>query len=147
MTTSMLPEMYGSSVGAHVVNTDIENGTMRLKMRVEAEHITTSGVLDEGLVATIADNHTTFLLMSHSLSVQPDQMPISVSICLTVHTMARIAPGTDIEIVCSTPLATSKLKQPQAAAVFVDAHDNRIVYAKVTHSKQFKEVPGYNSKL
>ncbi|KAJ1854528.1 hypothetical protein GGH12_004290 [Coemansia sp. RSA 1822] len=116
-------------------------------MCVEAEHITASGVLDEGLVATIADNHTTFLLMSHSLSVQPDQMPISVSICLTVHTMARIAPGTDIEIICCTPLAKSKLKQPQAAAVFVDALDNRIVYAKATHSKQFKEVTGYSSKL
>ncbi|KAJ2631653.1 hypothetical protein H4R22_001828 [Coemansia sp. RSA 1290] len=142
-----LPDMYGTDVGVHVVDTDLNSGTMRLRMRATADHITSSGTLDEALVATVTDNHTTFLLISHSLMLDPDEMPISVSVCLSVHTMARIAPGTDVDIVCSVPLADKKLNQPQASAIFVDARNPQIVYAKASHTKQFKDVLGYSSKL
>ncbi|KAJ1847541.1 hypothetical protein LPJ70_001481 [Coemansia sp. RSA 2708] len=136
--------MYGTDVGVETIETDTNTGTMRLRLLVSADHISASGTLDEGLVATITDNHSTYLLIAHSLAHAPEQMPISVSVCLTVHVMARIVPGTTVEIVCSAPPLEAQMDQPQASAVFVDARDPRIVYARATHTKQFKDVMGFS---
>ncbi|KAJ2082537.1 hypothetical protein H4R24_001482 [Coemansia sp. RSA 988] len=132
-----VPKMYGSEDGTAVVESDAECERIVLGLRVESEHINAAGTLDEGLVATLADMHTTFLLMSHSLLHRPDHNPMSVSVCLSVHAMAPIEPGTEIHIVC-TVAANAGSSGPQASVVFHSAHDPRIVFATATHSKQTK---------
>ncbi|PIA17222.1 hypothetical protein COEREDRAFT_7582 [Coemansia reversa NRRL 1564] len=127
--------MYGSEDGTVVIETDTEYERIVLGLRVEVEHINAAGTLDEGLVATLADMHTTFLLMSHSLLHRPDHNPMSVTVCLSVHAVAPIEPGTEIHIVC-TVAANSGSGGPQASVVFQSAHNSRIIFATATHSKQ-----------
>ncbi|KAJ2801724.1 hypothetical protein H4R20_003562 [Coemansia guatemalensis] len=132
-----VPTMFGSDDGTAIIETDAECERIVLGLRVEAEHINAAGTLDEGLVATLADMHTTFLLMSHSLLHRPDHNPMSVSVCLSVHAVAPIQPGTEVHIVC-TVAANTGSSRPQASVVFQSAHDPRVVFATATHSKQTK---------
>ncbi|KAJ2610002.1 hypothetical protein H4S08_003816 [Coemansia sp. RSA 1365] len=132
-----VPKMYGSEDGTTVVETDAEYERIVLGLRVGAEHINAAGTLDEGLVATLADMHTTFLLMSHSLLHQPDHNPMSVTVCLSVHAVAPIVPGTEIHIVCKVA-ANVDSSGPQASVVFQSAHNPQIIFATATHSKQIR---------
>ncbi|KAJ1997312.1 hypothetical protein GGI04_005454 [Coemansia thaxteri] len=135
--------MFGDDNDAVVDLVDLEQGLMTLQLVVEDHHIGTAGTLDEGLVATLADNYTTYLMISHSLALHPDTMPISVSACLSAHAFAPITPGTAIAIVCK--VANPALPKPHASAVFHDAADSRIVYAVASHTKHYKDVMGYGS--
>ncbi|KAJ2887280.1 hypothetical protein H4R27_000078 [Coemansia aciculifera] len=142
-------ETFGADDGTTIHETDAERGYLLLKLRVEEYHIGTGGTLDEGVVATLADNHTTFLLVAHSLALHPELMPISVSVCLSAQALAPIRPGTLIDIVCR--VTNAALDKPHATAVFQDSHTHT-VYAVASQTKHTKDVLGYhhhpaNSKL
>ncbi|KAJ2111883.1 hypothetical protein IW146_005035 [Coemansia sp. RSA 922] len=133
-------ETFGADDGTTIHDTDVERGYLLLKLLVEEHHIGTGGTLDEGLVATLADNHTTFLLVAHSLALHPEDMPISVSLCLSAQALAPICPGTLIDIVCR--VTNAALDKPHATVVFQDSH-TRTVYAVASQTKHAKDVLGY----
>ncbi|KAJ2327861.1 hypothetical protein GGI00_004350 [Coemansia sp. RSA 2681] len=134
-------ETFGTDDGAVIHATDIERGLLTLKLCVEEQHIGAGGTLDEGLVATLADNYTTYLLIAHSLALRPEHMPISVSVCLSAQALAPIRAGTLIDIVCR--VTNAELDKPHATAVFQDSQ-TRTVYAVASHTKHTKDVLGYH---
>ncbi|KAJ2803277.1 hypothetical protein H4S07_004495 [Coemansia furcata] len=141
-------ETFGADDDTIIREADAERGYLMLKLHVEEHHIGAGGTLDEGLVATLADNYTTFLLAAQSLALRPERMPISVSVCLSAQALAPILPGTPIDIVCR--VTNADLDKPHATAVFQDSL-TRTVYAVASHTKHTKDVLGYhhsaNSKL
>ncbi|KAJ2030999.1 hypothetical protein GGH91_005221 [Coemansia sp. RSA 2671] len=144
MSLGLAPEhkSFGTDDDTVIHETDLERGFMVLKLRVEEHHIGTGGTLDEGLVAAIADNYTTYLLIAHSLVLHPELMPISVSVCLSAQALAPICPGTPIDIVCR--VTNADLDKPHATAVFQDSL-KRTVYAVASHTKHTKDVLGYQT--
>ncbi|KAJ2746103.1 hypothetical protein GGI20_001655 [Coemansia sp. BCRC 34301] len=142
-STGLAPqhETFGTDDGTVIHVTDVERGLLTLKLCVEEYHIGTGGTLDEGLVATLADNYTTYLLIAHSLALRPEHMPISVSVCLSAQALAPIRPGTLIDIVCR--VTNAELDKPHATAVFQDSQ-TRTVYAVASQTKHTKDVLGYH---
>ncbi|KAJ1965469.1 hypothetical protein GGI12_000741 [Dipsacomyces acuminosporus] len=136
---------YGADDEAYVDTVDDNGHHIVLRMLVEGHHINGMGVLDEGLVATIADNHTSMLLATHSLTFHPERMPVSVSVCLSAHSCAPIKPNTEIEVVCS--VAHDHEANPHSEAIFRDANDPSTVYATATHTKHVKDVFQNGGKL
>ncbi|KAJ2900704.1 hypothetical protein IWW38_000378 [Coemansia aciculifera] len=135
-------EMFGANDGTVIHAIDNERGVLTLRLLVEDHHIGTGGTLDEGLVATLADNYTTYVLVGHSLALRPEHMPISVSVCLSAQALAPIRPGTLIDIVCR--VTNAELDKPHATAVFQDSQ-TRTVYAVASQTKHVKDVLGYHS--
>ncbi|KAJ2238000.1 Acyl-coenzyme A thioesterase 13 [Coemansia sp. RSA 485] len=135
---------YGSDTDLEIISSDPNHGTLTLKLIVDDHHLNESGTLDEGLVATLADNYTTYLLIAHSLATKPDTMPISVSVCLSVQALAPVSPGTIIHLVCR--IGNDRLTKPHAFAVFVDAKNPNVVYARASHTKHNKDVMGYGAQ-
>ncbi|KAI9501460.1 hypothetical protein GGI25_002002 [Coemansia spiralis] len=133
---------FGDDESVAVETVDIENGEATLRLVVEPHHIASSGVLDEGVVATITDLQTTYLLVAETLSRKPSRMPVSVSVSISVQTIRPVAVGTVVEIVCT--VSPDPIK-PHAVAVFRSAVDPGIVFAVGRHSKQFKDMMGYAS--
>ncbi|KAJ2158754.1 hypothetical protein GGF46_003535 [Coemansia sp. RSA 552] len=126
-------QMFGIDDGTYIVTADAARGELRLGLTVTDAHINAASTLDEGVVATIADNHTSQLIAAHVAVVQPDQPLVSVSVSLSVHVAGRIQPGTDIAIILR---AAAGEGQPGASATFCDASDPRTVYATASHTKQ-----------
>ncbi|KAJ1814709.1 hypothetical protein LPJ56_004777 [Coemansia sp. RSA 2599] len=134
---------FGSDLDISMVSSDPAQGELALELVIQAHHLTDAGTLDEGLVATLADNYTTYVLIAHSLATAPEAMPISVSVCLSVQALAPVAPGTKVHLVCRA--GNRELARPHASAEFVDAADRDVVYARASHTKHLKDVVGYES--
>ncbi|KAJ1796459.1 hypothetical protein LPJ59_003739, partial [Coemansia sp. RSA 2399] len=117
-------------------------GTAVLRLHVDEQHITEGGVLDEGLVATVADNWTSYVLVAQMAAKQPALPPFSVSTSISVRTLQRIRPGASIDIECCVPCATPL--KPSVTAVFRDANTPDIVYAVAAHTKEHKAFSSAN---
>ncbi|KAI8320986.1 hypothetical protein GQ54DRAFT_312220 [Martensiomyces pterosporus] len=132
------PAYYGADDDTYINEVDDAGNSITLRMTVAPHHINSMGTLDEGLVATIADNNTSVLLATHSIAFHPERIPVSVSVCLNVQAIAPIEPNTDIDIICS--VTNPKLANPHATAVFCDAENPDIIYAIASHTKHTKDV-------
>ncbi|KAJ2384610.1 hypothetical protein GGI05_004950 [Coemansia sp. RSA 2603] len=132
---------FGADDDVSIHSSDMTTGTLTLHLTVCSHHLTAAGTLDEGMVATLADNYTTYLLIAHSLALDPAKMPISVSVSLTVQALAPVSPGTVLQIVCRA--GNAELQKPFAEAVFADCSDPSVVYARASHTKHLKDVMGF----
>ncbi|KAJ1721180.1 hypothetical protein LPJ53_004257, partial [Coemansia erecta] len=132
---------FGADDDISIDSSDMDTGTLTLHLTVRDHHLNSAGTLDEGMVATLADNYTTYLLIAHSLARDPAKMPISVSVSLCVQALAPVTPGTTIQIVCRA--GNTALQKPHASAVFADLRDPDVVYATASHTKHLKDVMGF----
>ncbi|KAJ2402165.1 hypothetical protein GGI23_000909, partial [Coemansia sp. RSA 2559] len=122
-----MDKVYGGSEDVRLLSIDAAAGTAVLRLHVGEQHITEGGVLDEGLVAAVADNWTSYVLLAQAAAKRPALPALSVSTSISVRVLQRIRPGASIDIECCVPCA-APLK-PSAAAVFRDASAPDIVYA------------------
>ncbi|KAI7817891.1 hypothetical protein BX661DRAFT_218418 [Kickxella alabastrina] len=132
---------FGFDDGTSIHSMDLDQGILTLEMAITQEHINVAGTLDEGLVATLADNHTSYLLMSHSLIRNPGGMPISVSLSLNVQALAPIEPNTKVHVVCR--VGNANLAKLHVTVMFVDAERPSVVYAWASHTKHSKDILGF----
>ncbi|KAJ1666064.1 hypothetical protein IW140_003654 [Coemansia sp. RSA 1813] len=134
--------VYGSSEDVKLINIDAAAGTAVLRLRVASHHVTEGRTLDEGLVATVADNWTSYVLVAQAAVARPTISPFSVSTSLSVRTLQRVSPGATIDIECSVPCANPI--KPFVTAVFRDANFPDIVYSVATHTKEYKSFASAN---
>ncbi|KAI7830793.1 hypothetical protein BX661DRAFT_219482 [Kickxella alabastrina] len=132
---------FGFDDGTSIHSMDLDQGILTLEMAITQEHINVAGTLDEGLVATLADNHTSYLLMSHSLIRNPGGMPISVSLSLNVQALAPIEPNTKVHVVCR--VGNANLAKLHVTVMFVDAERPSSVYAWASHTKHSNNILGF----
>ncbi|ORX72611.1 hypothetical protein DL89DRAFT_264832 [Linderina pennispora] len=130
---------FGEDVGTEVDSVDLDAGILTLTFIATDDHITDAGTLDEGLVATIADNNTSTLLAVVG-TARGGSVATSVSVSLSVQACAAIAPNTPVEVICK--VTNPQLSHPHALATFRSTTDPAVVYAVCGHTKFAKDVLG-----
>lgn len=130
---------FGELDEVTVDDLDLNKGSLTLQFIATKEHINGASTLDEGLVATLTDNYTTYLLMAYSMKQDPERVPLTVTVSLGVQGLAPIEPETLVQVVCQIGDNLSPAK-PFASAVFRDARNPRLIYAHSTHTKHSKAV-------
>ncbi|KAJ2559557.1 hypothetical protein EV175_000280 [Coemansia sp. RSA 1933] len=147
--TAWMDRVFGGSEDVRLIRMDAAAGTAVLRLQVGEHHIAEGGVLDEGLVATVADNWTSYVLLAQAAAAATKPTlpplaasPFSVSTSISVRTLQRTRPGTAIDIECSVP--TPAPIKPFATAVFRDAHSLALVYSVAAHTKEPKAFAAAN---
>ncbi|KAJ1720318.1 hypothetical protein LPJ53_005049, partial [Coemansia erecta] len=86
---------YSAELLATPISADRAARTLTVRTTVSEAEIATSGCIDEGLVATVADYWTSTLLSA----VHGGKSSVTTS--LSVQTPRPIAPGTPVDIICT----------------------------------------------
>ncbi|KAJ1918815.1 PHO85 cyclin-5 [Mycoemilia scoparia] len=122
---------YGIDEKYEVRSVDPKHYSITFATEITPDQVGLYGTLDEGWVATMADNLTSVVIATYT-GLRP-----SVSSTLSVHSLAKIQSNTPIEIHCY--LQDPKAPNPHATAVFRHQGDPKKVYATVKHTKFFRD--------
>ncbi|KAJ1673055.1 hypothetical protein EV182_005979, partial [Spiromyces aspiralis] len=118
---------YGSNEEYYIESIDATSRTLVFRTTATRGRIGLEGKLDEGWVATMADNMTSVLIAAFT------GLQVSVSSTLAVHALASVDAGTELRVVCR--LENVDGPRSHATASFVDAKDPHRVYAVANHTK------------
>ncbi|KAI9479702.1 hypothetical protein BX667DRAFT_494522 [Coemansia mojavensis] len=122
---------YTAELETHLVEASAANRSVTVELTIQDTDIGPAGVLDEGLVSTIADFWTSALITA----VNGGRGALTTT--LNVQALKPVSPGTKIHVICSATAPDSR-PMPFATARFVSAADYDDVLAVATHTKFFK---------